>query len=234
MAGERILVVDDEKELAEIVRDYLAADGVSVEICADGRRALDRFIAFQPHCVVLDLMIPGSDGMEICRQIRGRSSVPIVILSAKTAETDKVLGLGLGADDYVTKPFSPGELVARLKAQIRRSYRLSGEAAGPRETLRFPGLEIDCASRTVRRSGSDVELSAREFDLLCFLARHPRQVFSREQLFDRVWGEDRFGDISTVTVHVSRLRDKLEEDPSRPLFIRTVWGAGYRFDAGGA
>jgi DNA-binding response OmpR family regulator len=172
--------------------------------------------------------------MDLCRQIRASSTVPVIILSARTAETDKVIGLGLGADDYVTKPFSPGELVARLKAQIRRSYRLTGEAAAGRETLRFGTLEIDCSSRVVRKGGRPCDLSAREFDLLAFLARHPRQVFSREQLFDRVWGEHRFGDINTVTVHISRVRDKIEDDASRPAFIRTVWGAGYRFDGGEA
>jgi DNA-binding response OmpR family regulator len=231
MADERVLVVEDEKELAEIVRDYLQADGLQVRICADGSRALDAFARFDPHLVILDLMLPGTGGMDLCRSIRAKSAVPIVILSARSAEADKVRGLGLGADDYVVKPFSPGELMARVKAHLRRAGR--GAVADGRGA-RFGGVEMDFASRTVRVRGTEVEMAAKEFDLLAFLVQHPRQVFSKEVLFDRVWGEERFGDIGTVAVHVRRIREKIEADPSAPVHLKTVWGAGYRFDGGDA
>lgn len=229
MSAEKILIIEDEPELAEILRDYLQAEGFHTYLAVDGEDGLEKFHSFSPHLVILDIMMPKLDGMEVCRLIRSKSSVPILILSAKGGDIDKILGLGLGADDYITKPFSPGEVVARVKAQLRRYIHLS---APTQPSLSFGGLSIDIDSHSVQVGNSSVELTAKEFELLTFLAQNPRQVFSREQLFNQVWGYDDFGDINTVTVHIRRLREKIEQDPSQPEFIQTVWGVGYRFSGG--
>ncbi len=227
MSQERILVVEDEPMVAEVVERYLRRDGHEVRVVHDGQTALDAFDQFQPDLIVLDVMLPGIDGMEVCRQVRARSETPVIMLTARGEEVDKLLGLGLGADDYVTKPFSPRELAARVKAVLRRSG-LGIQADG--DALRFGDLRINGRTRGVEDQRGEIQLTAREFDLLFYLASHPGQVFSREQLMDCVWDYEFAGDSSTVTVHMRRLRSKVEVDPPRPRHLKTVWGVGYKFE----
>ncbi|HLG10617.1 MAG TPA: response regulator transcription factor [Dehalococcoidia bacterium] len=224
---DRILVVEDEAIVAEVVERFLRREGYETMVASDGRQALSALGNFIPDLIVLDLMLPEVDGLEVCRQVRSRGVTPIIMLTARGEETDKVLGLGLGADDYVTKPFSPRELAARVQAVLRRAKSLPANDA---ETVRFGALRLSGRTRVVEREGVDLRLTAREFDLLIFLARHAGQVFSREQLMDAVWDYDFAGDAGTVTVHMRRLREKIEEDPSRPRYLKTVWGVGYKFD----
>jgi DNA-binding response OmpR family regulator len=224
---DRILVVEDEAIVAEVVERFLRREGYETMVVGDGRQALNAFGSFLPDLIVLDLMLPEVDGLEVCRQVRSRGATPIIMLTARGEETDKVLGLGIGADDYVTKPFSPRELAARVQAVLRRAKSLPVNDA---ETLRYGALRINSRTRVVDREGVDLRLTAREFDLLVFLARHAGQVFSREQLMDAVWDYDFAGDSSTVTVHMRRLREKIEEDASRPRYLKTVWGVGYKFE----
>jgi DNA-binding response OmpR family regulator len=220
-----VLVVDDEPIVREVVVRYLRREGYRTLEAGDGNRARELLEHDAPSLVVLDLMLPGMDGLELCRWIRTRSSVPVIMLTARGEEADRIVGLELGADDYVTKPFSPRELTARVRTVLRRSSQpVLGEAK-----LSFDGLEIDASTREVSKAGRPVRLTAREFDLLWFLASHPRRVFSRSQLMDRVWGYEAALDTGTVTVHVRRLREKIEEAPSQPRFLETVWGVGYRF-----
>jgi DNA-binding response OmpR family regulator len=225
-----ILVVDDELELAELLRDYFEREHCRVSISVDGKEALEMFRQQKPQLVVLDVMLPSLDGMEVCRAMRAESNVPIIMLSAKKAEVDKILGLGLGADDYVSKPFSPGEVVARVKAQLRRSAMASER--DDTGILRFGDLEIDCKGYMARLAGKTVAFSAKEFEVLRFFAQHPSQALSREQIFENVWGYGEYGDLNTVTVHVKKIREKIEAEPSSPQYIKTVWGVGYRFDGG--
>jgi DNA-binding response OmpR family regulator len=226
----RILVVDDDATVSEVVARYLERDGFAVETVADGRVALDRALAEPPDLVVLDLMLPGMDGLEVCRRLRALAPVPIIILTARGQESDRIVGLELGADDYVAKPFSTKELVARVRAVLRRAR---GPLAGPAPDvprIHHDGdLAVDIAARQARLGGDVVALTAREFELLAFLVRHPRQAFRREEILDHVWGY-RYGDSSTVTVHVRRLREKIEPDPANPVRIATVWGVGYRWE----
>ena len=237
MAKERnILVVDDERTIREVVRRYLELEGFRVTEAETGPQALSILQEMQPDLVVLDIMLPGVDGFSITRRLRHPSDynplsiegdIPIILLTARSNEVDRVAGLELGADDYVTKPFSPRELVARVKAVMRRSS--ADEAEGDTPVV-FGPLHLDPRSRSVNVADKDVSLTAKEFDLLWFLMRHPRQVFKRQQLLDKVWGYEFYGDESTVTVHVRRLREKLEPNPSKPSFIQTVWGVGYKFE----
>jgi DNA-binding response OmpR family regulator len=227
-AGARILVVDDDPTVAEVVSGYLDRAGYVVDRAGDGPAALARAAAHRPDLVVLDLMLPGMDGLEVCRRLRERGPVPVVMLTARGDEDDRILGLEVGADDYVTKPFSPRELVLRVQSVLRRTR--PGPGTRP---LRAAGLVLDPAARRATKHGAELALTLREFDLLAFLLAHPRRVFGREELMREVWGWD-FGDLSTVTVHVRRLRGKVEDDPARPLLIRTVWGVGYRFEPSGA
>jgi DNA-binding response OmpR family regulator len=227
MAEERVLVVEDEPMVAEVVERYLRRDGYTVSVVHDGDKAMDAFERFQPDLIVLDLMLPGLDGTEICRRVRARSQASIIMLTARGEETDKIVGLGMGADDYVTKPFSPRELAARVKAVLRRA-RNNVEAEG--DHLRFGDLRINGRTRKVEDHRGPIELTAREFDLLFHLASYPEQVFSREQLLDAVWDLEFPGDASTVTVSIRRLRAKVETDPSRPRHLKTVWGVGYKFE----
>jgi DNA-binding response OmpR family regulator len=220
-----VLVVEDESVVREVVVKYLRREGYRTLEAADGDTACDLVEREQPDLVVLDLMLPRMDGLAVCRWIRGRSEVPVIMLTARGEEADRIVGLELGADDYVTKPFSPRELAARVKTVLRRARQ--PELSDGR--LVFDELEIDASTRDVLLSGDPVRLTAREFDLLWFLASHPRHVFSRDQLMDRVWGYDAAIDTGTVTVHMRRLRAKLEDDPSRPRRLETVWGVGYRF-----
>ena len=220
-----VLVVDDEPIVREVVCSYLQREGYRTLEAGDGDRARELVEQDAPTLVVLDLMLPGTDGLELCRWIRNRSSLPVIMLTARGEEADRIVGLELGADDYVTKPFSPRELVARVRSVLRRSAPQLVQA----ERLSFDGLSIEITTREVMKSGTSLRLTAKEFDLLWFLARHPRQVFSRDQLMDRVWGYSVALDTGTVTVHVRRLREKIEDDPAHPRFLQTVWGVGYRF-----
>ncbi|MEV6315536.1 response regulator transcription factor [Streptomyces sp. NPDC051776] len=224
-AGDaRVLVVDDDPTVAEVVSTYLDRAGFIVDRAGDGPAALARAAAHWPDLVVLDLMLPAMDGLEVCRRMRGRAPVPIIMLTARGDEDDRVLGLEVGADDYVTKPFSPRELVLRVESVLRRTRPLGGT-----RPLSAAGLAVDPAARRATKNGTELALTLREFDLLAFFLRHPGLAYTREDLMREVWGWD-FGDLSTVTVHVRRLRNKVEDDPTRPRLIQTVWGVGYRFD----
>lgn len=225
----RILIIEDEQSIAELERDYLKISGFECDIAGDGEQGLALALANDYDLIILDLMLPGLDGFEVCRRIREKKETPLIILSARSEEFDKVRGLGLGADDYMTKPFSPGELVARVKNHIDRYSRLVGVHRS--NVLKIRGLEIHRDARKVLMNGQERSLTAKEFDLLLFLAENPNKVFSRDALFDRIWGMDALGDVATVTVHVQRVREKIEEDTQSPQYIETVWGAGYRFRA---
>jgi len=229
--GTRILVVDDEPHIVELVRYNLVNEGYEVVVAHDGHEAIEKARATSPDLVVLDLMLPYVDGLEICRALRRESSVPILILTAKDAEQDRVVGLELGADDYVTKPFSPRELVARVRAILRRVSRDASPSEGP---LAMGGLVLDPTTHEVRLRDRLVDLTTKEFDLLRLLMSHPNQVFTRDFLLEHIWGYEYFGSTRTVDMHVSRLREKIEDDPIAPTFIVTVRGVGYKFkkDAG--
>ena len=228
--ASRILVIDDDATVAEVVSRYLTRDGFTVEVVGDGCAGLDRALAEPPDLVVLDLMLPGLDGLEVCRRLRALAPVPVIMLTARGHESDRVVGLELGADDYVAKPFSPKELVARVRAVLRRARGpLAPLPLGQPLVFDDGELHVDVAAREARLDGAVVALTAREFELLAFLMRHPRQAFRREDLLQQVWGS-RYGDTSTITVHVRRLREKIEFDPSDPTRIATVWGVGYRWE----
>ncbi|MFJ7942814.1 response regulator transcription factor [Streptomyces sp. NPDC096354] len=224
-----VLVVDDDPTVAEVVVGYLDRAGYDVRRAGDGPAALECFTARRPDLVVLDLMLPGMDGFEVCRRMRAHGRVPVIMLTARGDEDDRILGLETGADDYVTKPFSPRELVLRVDAVLRRGRGAPPGADAARAPLECAGLRLDPAARRAERDGRELALTLREFDLLTFFLRHPGRVFTREELMREVWGWD-FGDLSTVTVHVRRLRGKVEKDPARPQLIQTVWGVGYRLD----
>jgi DNA-binding response OmpR family regulator len=222
-----ILVVDDEPSIREVVSLYLRRAGYEVVVAADGQAALEALEAHPPDLVVLDLMLPKVDGIEITRQLRAGGDTPIIMLTARRDETDRILGLEMGADDYVVKPFSPRELVSRVKAVLRRTM---GATKEEERVLAFDDVRIDPVARLVEVEGEEQSLTAKEFDLLWVLAQHPRQVFNRDQLLDLVWGLTDYIDPSTVTVHVHRLREKIERDPANPRHIQTVWGVGYKFE----
>ena len=232
-AGEemesRILVVDDERVITDVVEEYLRHAGYDVAVAGDGRDAMDLFQEWGPDLVVLDLMLPGLDGLEVCRRIRKDSSIPIIMLTARGDETDRIVGLELGADDYVAKPFSPRELVARVRSVLRRVQQ--PVSPDEKRIIRLDDLSMNSRKREVLVRGAEANLTAKEFDLLYFLASHPGQVFSRGQLMDQVWDYHYEGDYSTVTVHIRRLREKIEADPERPRYIKTVWGVGYKLEA---
>ncbi len=220
-----VLVVDDEPIVREVVVRYLQREGYTTLEASDGERARIMLEGQKPDLVVLDVMLPGTDGLELCRWIRSRSELPVILLTARGEEADRIVGLELGADDYVTKPFSPRELAARVRTVLRRAT----PPVEIDERLVFEGLELDAGTREVRKEGEELKLTAKEFDLLWFLASNPRKVFSRDQLMSRVWGYEAALDTGTVTVHVRRLREKIEDRPSHPRFLQTVWGVGYRF-----
>ena len=221
-----VLVVDDEPIVRDVVVRYLRRDGFTTLEAGDGLSARRLIETGEPELVVLDVMLPGTDGLELCRWIRSRSELPVIMLTARGDEADRIVGLELGADDYVTKPFSPRELATRVRTVLRRSSRIETQT----ERITFADVVLDGPSRVVTRAGSPVTLTAREFDLLWFLASHPRHVFSRDQLMDRVWGHAVAVDTGTVTVHIRRLREKIEHDPAHPAHLKTVWGVGYRLD----
>ncbi|MCA4134629.1 response regulator transcription factor [Arthrobacter sp. M4] len=227
LGNRRILLVEDEQTIADVVRDYLHQAGFQVDYAKDGFTALQLAASRSPDLIVLDRLLPGLDGVEVCRRIRQTMSVPVIMVTALGTEDDRILGLESGADDYVTKPFSPRELVLRVKSVLRRSIK----EFTPEPVVETAGFHLDPASRTVLHQGRQLPLTLREFDLLAFFLRRPNQVFSREELIKAVWGWD-FGDLSTVTVHVRRLREKIEDDPNKPVLLKTVWGVGYRFESG--
>ena len=229
----RIIVVDDDATLADVVGRYLMRDGHQVECVADGYEALRRIAAQPPDLVILDLMLPGIDGLEVCRRLRAHWPIPVVMLTALGEVTDRVVGFETGADDYVTKPFSPRELALRVRSVLRRARGGAPPQPPALDVLKDGNLVIDQGAHSVTLGGSALSLTSREYDLLVYLLRHPRQAFSREQLLVHVWGWE-FGDTSTVTVHVRRLREKIEPDPTAPRRILTVWGVGYRYEPGEA
>ena len=228
IAMTTILIVDDEPIVREVVAQYLTQDGFKVESAADGNEAMIRFATARPDLVLLDLMLPGIDGLEVCRRIRAQSNVPVIMVTAKGDEIDTIIGLSVGADDYISKPFSPRELVARIKAVLRRASTPPPTVEG--DPLHFGPLTIRPDRRQVEIGGQNVDLTAREFDLLEFLAKHPGHVFSRDELLDKVWDWSYASDGGTVTVHIRRLRQKIESDPERPRYVKTVWGVGYKFE----
>ncbi|MCR2822277.1 response regulator transcription factor [Lederbergia panacisoli] len=227
--NKKILIIEDDQSIAELERDYLEIEGFHIEIAQEGKSGLDAALNRNFDLILLDLMIPNINGFDICKQVRKVSNIPIIMVTAKFDDIDKVRGLGLGADDYIVKPFSPRELVARVKAHIARYERLI-QVDTPKDEIRVRGLHINTASRQVFLDGKEVLFTTKEFDLLSFLASHPNQVFSKEELFEKIWGLDSIGDNATVTVHVKKIRKKIEKDTSNPEYIQTMWGSGYRFN----
>ena len=227
----KILIIEDEVAIADLEKDYLELSGFDVEVENDGMTGLARALAEEFDLFILDLMLPGIDGFEICKQIREKKNTPILMVSAKKEDIDKIRGLGLGADDYVTKPFSPSELVARVKAHLSRYERLIGSNTVENDTIEIRGIKIDKTARRVWINGEEKQFTTKEFDLLIFLARHPNHVYTKDELFREIWGMDSVGDIATVTVHIKKIREKIEVDSSNPQYIETIWGVGYRFQA---
>lgn len=225
----RILIVEDENAIAELEKDYLELSGFEVEVANDGQTGLDKALSKDYDLVILDLMLPGVDGFEICRQVRAEKNTPIIMVSAKKDDIDKIRGLGLGADDYMTKPFSPSELVARVKAHMARYERLVGSAVEENKVIEIRGIKIDTTARRVWINGEEKSFTTKEFDLLTFLASHPNHVYTKDELFSEIWDMESIGDIATVTVHIKKIREKIEFDTSNPQYIETIWGVGYRF-----
>ena len=223
----RILIIEDDRSIAELERDYLEINQFETTLCDNGEEGLKEALGGSYDLIILDLMLPGVDGFEICRQVREKKNTPIIIVSAKHEDIDKIRGLGLGADDYMTKPFSPSEMVARVRAHLTRYERLIG--SGRNEVIEIRGLKIDRTARKVWVNDEEKILTAREFDLLQFLAANPNHVYSREELFREIWGMESVGDIATVTVHIKKIREKIELNSAKPQYIETIWGVGYRF-----
>ncbi len=225
----KILIVEDEEAIADLEKDYLELSGFQVEVANDGQTGLLKALKENYDLFILDLMLPGVDGFEICKQIRGEKNTPIIMVSAKKDDIDKIRGLGLGADDYMTKPFSPSELVARVKAHLARYDRLTGSVVQKNKVIEIRGLKIDTTARRVWVNGEERTFTTKEFDLLTFLAGHPNHVYTKEELFREIWDMESIGDIATVTVHIKKIREKVELDTSNPQYIETIWGVGYRF-----
>ena len=225
----RILIIEDEETIAELEKDYLELSGFEVEIENDGTVGLERSLKEDFDLFILDLMLPGTDGFEICRRIREVKNTPVLMVSAKKEDIDKIRGLGLGADDYITKPFSPSELVARVKAHLARYERLVGSGVKKNEVIEIRGIKIDKTARRVYVNGEEKAFTTKEFDLLTFLAENPNHVFTKEELFSKIWDMESVGDIATVTVHIKKIREKIEFNTSKPQYIETIWGVGYRF-----
>ena len=225
----KILIVEDENAIAELERDYLELSGFEVEVANDGQTGLEKSMSEDYDLIILDLMLPEVDGFEICRQVRAEKNTPIIMVSAKKDDIDKTRGLGLGADDYMTKPFSPSELVARVKAHMARYERLVGSAVEENKVIEIRGIKIDTTARRVWINGEEKSFTTKEFDLLTFLASHPNHVYTKDELFSEIWDMESIGDIATVTVHIKKIREKIEFDTSKPQYIETIWGVGYRF-----
>lgn len=225
----KVLIIEDEEAIADLEKDYLELSGFSVEIENDGIAGLKRALTEDFDMFILDLMLPGMDGFEICKKIREEKNTPVLMVSAKKDDIDKIRGLGLGADDYMTKPFSPSELVARVKAHLSRYERLIGSNVEENDVIEIRGLKIDTTARRVWVNGEERSFTTKEFDLLTFLAGHPNHVYTKEELFREIWDMESVGDIATVTVHIKKIREKIEYDTSHPQYIETIWGVGYRF-----
>ena len=225
----KVLIIEDEVAIADLEKDYLELSGFEVETENDGVVGLKRALSEDFDMYILDLMLPGIDGFEICKQIREEKNTPILMVSAKKDDIDKIRGLGLGADDYITKPFSPSELVARVKAHLARYERLIGSGQASNEIVEIRGLKIDKTARRVWVNGEEKNFTTKEFDLLTFLAQNPNHVFTKEELFKKIWDMDSIGDIATVTVHIKKIREKIEFNTAKPQYIETIWGVGYRF-----
>ena len=225
----RVLIVEDELAIAELEQDYLELSSFEVEIETDGEKGLKLGLTEDFDMIILDIMLPGVDGFEICKQIREKKDIPFLMVSAKKEDIDKIRGLGLGADDYITKPFSPSELVARVKAHLERYRRLVSSNTQENDVVEIRGLKIDKTARRVYLNGEEKAFTTKEFDLLTFLASHPNRVFTKEELFNKIWDMESLGDIATVTVHIKKIREKIELNTAKPQYIETIWGVGYRF-----
>ena len=225
----KVLIVEDEDAIAEIERDYLELSGFDVTLASDGKEGLDIALKEDFDIIILDIMLPGMDGFDICKEIRKEKDIPIIMVSAKKEDIDKIRGLGIGADDYMTKPFSPSEFVARVKAHLARYERLLTNNKPENEIIEIRGIKIDKTARRVFVNGEEKSFTTKEFDLLTFLAEHPNHVYTKEELFREIWDMDSIGDIATVTVHIKKIREKIEADTSNPQYIETIWGVGYRF-----
>ena len=225
----KILIIEDEESIAELEKDYLELSGFEVEIAGDGDTGLDRALNEEFDLIILDLMLPGTDGFDICRRVREVKNTPIIMVSAKKEDIDKIRGLGLGADDYMTKPFSPSEMVARVKAHLARYERLIGSGMPANDVIEIRGLKIDKTARRVWVNGEEKNFTTKEFDLLAFLAQNPNHVFTKEELFSRIWDMEAVGDSATVTVNIKKIREKIEFNTAKPQYIETIWGVGYRF-----
>ena len=226
---KRILIIEDEESIADLEKDYLELSGFEVEIENDGAEGLKKALSEEFDLFILDLMLPGVDGFEICRKVREVKNTPIIMVSAKKEDIDKIRGLGLGADDYITKPFSPSEMVARVKAHLARYERLIGSSMPDNEIIEIRGLKIDKTARRVWVNGEEKNFTTKEFDLLTFLAQNPNHVYTKEELFNKIWDMESIGDIATVTVHIKKIREKIEFNTAKPQYIETIWGVGYRF-----
>nr|MBQ8251848.1 response regulator transcription factor [Lachnospiraceae bacterium] len=225
----KILIIEDEEAIADLQKDYLEINEFEVEIENDGEKGLSRALSGDFDLIILDLMLPNMDGYEICRRVREEKNIPIIMVSAKKDDIDKIRGLGLGADDYMTKPFSPSELVARVKAHLTRYERLVGTSQRQNDMVEIRGIKIDKTARRVYVNGEEKVFTTKEFDLLTFLAENPNRVFTKDELFREIWDMESIGDIATVTVHIKKIREKIEDDTSKPQYIETIWGVGYRF-----
>ncbi|CRZ35638.1 DNA-binding response OmpR family regulator [Herbinix hemicellulosilytica] len=226
---KKILIIEDEIAIAELEKDYLELSGFQVEVETTGDIGVERALKEEFNLIILDLMLPNVDGFEICRRIREEKNIPVIMVSAKKEDIDKIRGLGMGADDYITKPFSPSELVARVKAHLARYERLIGSGQKENEVIEIRGLKIDKTARRVFVNGEEKIFTTKEFDLLAFLAENPNRVFTKEELFRKIWDMESIGDIATVTVHIKKIREKIESNTSKPQYIETIWGVGYRF-----
>lgn len=225
----KILIIEDEEAIADLEKDYLELSGFEVKICNTGDEGLQTALREEFDLIVLDLMLPGLDGFEVCKRVREEKNIPIIMVSAKKEDIDKIRGLGMGADDYMTKPFSPSELVARVKAHLARYDRLVGSSNKNNDVIEIRGIRIDKTARRVMVDGEEKAFTGKEFDLLTFLAEHPNHVYTKEELFREIWDMDSIGDIATVTVHIKKIREKIEFDSAKPQYIETIWGVGYRF-----
>ena len=225
----RILIIEDEEAIADLEKDYLELSGFEVKISNKGDEGLQTAMSQEFDLIVLDLMLPGMDGFEICKRIREEKNIPIIMVSAKKDDIDKIRGLGLGADDYITKPFSPSEMVARVKAHLARYERLIGSNMPQNDIIEIRGIKIDKTARRVWVNGEEKQFTTKEFDLLTFLAQNPNRVFTKDELFSKIWDMESIGDIATVTVHIKKIREKIEFNTSKPQYIETIWGVGYRF-----
>ncbi len=228
---EKILIIEDQQSIAELIKDYLEINNFQVDIKNNGLEGLKEALSKDYDLILLDLMLPDLDGFEICKKIRNEKNIPILIISARGEDIDKIRGLGLGADDYISKPFSPNELVARVKAHLNRFNQLTGKAEKTKNEINIKNLTINQMARRVYLDNKEITFTTKEFEILNFLASHPNMVFSKERLYECIWGDDSYGDITTIAVHIKKIRDKIEKDPQKPRFIDTLWGSGYRFNA---